>query len=101
MNLQTRVHKVEDQWHYPILKAAGWSPVTPTGTGFVRSYEYVHANRPGRIRTTTGASADYWHCAETGAFGYWADLAPHLARLSQSLTASCPEAIIDQVQQLY
>jgi hypothetical protein len=71
------VHLVEKQWHYPILVAHGYIANTPTGVGFVRSYEYSNAAGH-RMRLTTGVRADYWEDLATGQLGYWAELEPHL-----------------------
>lgn len=73
------VHPVETQWHYTIMVAAGWAPVTPAGIGFVRSYAYKHPTLPHFIHCNTGLSADYWVDNKANARGYWNDLAPHLA----------------------
>ena len=70
------VHPVETQWHYPIMTKYGYVPVTLTGIGFVRSYEYTHPETGRSIKVSTGVNADYWE--DGGAFGYWRDLEPHL-----------------------
>lgn len=74
------VHKVEDQWHYPILVAAGFVPCTMEGVGFVRHYLYEKGSK--QIICVTGAHCDYWTCDQDNARGYWTDLAPFLKRLA-------------------
>jgi len=67
-----RVHRVEDQWHYKYLHAAGFVPVTKSATGLVRSYQYKHSD--GRTVTcSTGVNADYWNSSD-GQGGYWSAL---------------------------
>lgn len=69
-----KVHKVEEQWHYPILTRYGFNPVTKEDVGLVRSYKYEHPS--GRqITVHTGMSSD-WNEGEK--FGYWSDLEPYL-----------------------
>lgn len=76
-----RLHNVENEWHYPILTAAGFEAKTKTGVGFVRCYQYVHLT--GHIITvTTGVSRDYWHDKTAKATGLWRELEPHLKRLN-------------------
>lgn len=79
-----KIHLVEDQWHYPILTKYNFTPVTPEGVGFVRSYEY--RNEAGEIIVcTTGYSSDRWvqkKSKEDVAGGYWADLEPHLKKIT-------------------
>jgi len=73
------VHKVEDQWHYKTLTAAGFEPETKEATGFVRKYKYKHPD--GReIEVSTGASADYWTDPKTKAHGYWSDLEKYVSK---------------------
>ena len=76
------VHPVETQWHYETMTEAGYEAKTPEGTGFVRSYDYVHPTTGSAIEVTTGANADYWVDQDTKATGYWADLKPYLAKLA-------------------
>jgi len=72
-------HKVEDQWHYPILTAYGFEPIDKVKTGLVRSYKYKHKNGD-IIEWTTGFNADYWDNRTNNARGYWGDLRPHLEK---------------------
>jgi len=76
------IHKVEDEWHYPILKKYGFEPKTKTGVGFVRKYIYVHPKTEHEIELSTGINADYWTDGEDR--GYWNDLEPHLKKLSKN-----------------
>jgi len=83
MNFQTankKVHKVEDQWHYPLLIAAGFSAATKEAEGFVRKYVYEKDGR--QIVCSTGVSSDYWTDNATGKGGYWSDLEPFLKGLA-------------------
>ena len=66
------IHKVEDEWHYPILVSGGFIPVNKTASGFVRAYFWEH---PSGINFTfkIGANADYWRCS-TGEGGYGSTL---------------------------
>lgn len=74
-----RVHKVEDQWHYKFLIAAGFEAITKIQIGFVRSYEYRKGKRV--IVCATGAACDYWReNSDKHIGGYWADLEPHLKK---------------------
>lgn len=71
------VHKVEDQWHYKYLVAAGFVPETKEAVGFVRAYLYKHAD--GRtVRVVTGRNADYWDSSDKQG-GYWSDLERYCA----------------------
>jgi hypothetical protein len=74
------IHKVEDQWHHPILTRYGFTPLTKEATGFVRSYKYMHPSGI-VVQCTTGSSSDYW-AASTGGRGYWSDLEPFLKQVS-------------------
>lgn len=74
------VHKVEDQWHYPILTKYGFVPVTLTSVGFVRSYTYTKGELA--IVCNTGVNADYWINKAANKLGYWSDLEPHLKQLA-------------------
>ena len=80
------IHKVEDQWHYPVMQKYGWISDTPTGIGFVRSYDYHHPSIsiPNKITVTTGVHADTW-LTGSGEGGYWASLEPYLKKLSQNI----------------
>lgn len=80
-----KVHKVEDQWHYPKLVNHGFEPIDKEGVGFVRSYRYQRGDHI--IRCTTGCNADYWKDETTGAGGYWSDLEPHLESLTEKENA--------------
>ena len=75
------VHHVEDEWHYPILTAHGYSPMTTTATGFVRSYIYQHSATGHLMRLATGASADYWEDQLSKKRGYHGELAGYLKSL--------------------
>lgn len=74
------VHKVETQWHYPILTKYGYVPITKEATGFVRCYVYQHPETKHEIKAHTGANCDYWTDSKypTKGTNYWADLDPHL-----------------------
>lgn len=39
------VHKVEEEWHYPIFTNYGYEPIEKEGIGFVRHYNYVHKEK--------------------------------------------------------
>ncbi len=67
------IHKVEDQWHYPIMIKHGYIPQNKKGTGFVRSYRYLHPETKEEITCATGANADYWTIKD-GNGGYWNEL---------------------------
>ena len=81
-----RVHKVEEEWHYPIFIKYGYEPIEKKGIGFVRSYNYVHKERGNKVKWTTGYSRDYWE--GSGGYGLWADLEPFLQKLN-SESAIC------------
>lgn len=74
-----KIHKVEDQWHYKFLIKYGFKPITPTGKGLVRSYQYKGHGHT--ITASTGVHADHWKDENTGTGGYWADLEPYLKKL--------------------
>jgi len=76
-----RVHKVEEEWHYPIFIKYGYEPIEKEGIGFVRSYDYVHKERGNKIQWTTGCNRDYWK--GSGGYGLWADLEPYLEKLDK------------------
>ena len=80
-----KVHAVIDQWHYDLMTRNGYKPLTMTGKGFVRSYEYTHPVF-GTIRCTTGSCGDYWSDKTTGAGGWHGTLAQHLAKCWDSPT---------------
>ncbi|MFA6711214.1 MAG: hypothetical protein WCS33_00710 [Candidatus Caldatribacteriota bacterium] len=69
-------HKVENQWHYEILKRYGFKPNTLIAKGFVRSYEYEN-DEGFKIQGRTGASADYF-ISQCGMSGFWSELEPFL-----------------------
>ena len=70
------VHKVETQWHYPVLIAAGFEAITQEAIGFVRNYEYRKGDRV--IVCTTGSACDYWNEQGVNKGGYHGDLASYL-----------------------
>lgn len=74
----SKIHKVEDQWHYPILTEFGWDPETKESVGFVRAYLYKHPNKDFMVKCVTGASADYWECVGGLGGGHWKELRPWL-----------------------
>lgn len=71
-----RIHKVEDQWHYPIMTKYGFKPLKELAVGFVRQYKY--SNGLDIITCNTGVNAEYWQAPQ--GFGYWADLEPHMKK---------------------
>lgn len=74
------IHKVEDQWHYPIMTEYGYKPLDKEGVGFVRSYKYKNDDGH-QITVTTGLNSDYWFDERSGTTGLWNDLKPHLQKL--------------------
>jgi hypothetical protein len=82
-----KVHKVEDQWHYPILTNHGFVPVDKEKVGFVRSYRYEKGDHV--IVCNTGASADYFSVKQgPKANGcYWGDLEPYLKSIAEKASA--------------
>ena len=74
------VHKVSDQWHYPILISHGFEPITQEAVGFVRSYDYVN-NSGEKIQCNTGCNSDYW--SGLGGGGYWGALEPFLKEFNK------------------
>ena len=76
-----KVHPVETQWHYPILTKYDFKPLTPSQTGFVRTYQYQN-DAGHQITVTTGSNADYWRDDTVTGGGYWASLEPHLEQLA-------------------
>ena len=77
----SRVHNVENEWHYPIMTKYGFSPREKQGVGLVRGYNYDHPSGHS-VGVNTGVSSDYWTNNATGKTGYWRDLEPHLKTLS-------------------
>lgn len=75
-----KVHKVEDQWHYPILTKYGFTPITKEQAGFVRRYEYQRGEH--KIVCNTGVNADYWSNPSGCGGGYWSELEPHVKNLN-------------------
>jgi len=71
-----KVHKVEDQWHYPILTKVGFVPKTKSAIGFVRSYEYEHPSGI-VIIYTSGSNRDYWNSSD-GSGGLWTKLGEYI-----------------------
>lgn len=78
------IHPVEKEFHYERLTKIGFVATTPTGKGFVRSYNYEHPNGS-KVTATTGSSADYWsgelpdgskHGGYWSKFSEFADLVP-------------------------
>jgi hypothetical protein len=65
------VHKVETQWHYPIMMEKGFTAITKEQTGFVRNYLYVKGDH--EVTCITGASSDRWS-DNKGNGGYWSSL---------------------------
>jgi hypothetical protein len=63
------IHKVLDEWHYPILTRYGFKPQTMSARGLVRRYSYKNPQTGVTIVAATGCSADYWE-SSTGHFGY-------------------------------
>jgi len=83
------VHKVEEQWHYPIMNKYDWVPETPEGIGFVRSYVYTKPNFNIKVELTTGFNADYWNAfdenrKEVGG-GYWSSLESFLKKINEEI----------------
>lgn len=73
------IHPVETQWHYPVMKEAGFEPVQTEAKGLVRSYEYRKGDHV--IVCTTGYSADHWEDKTNKAYGYWRALKHHVTSL--------------------
>jgi hypothetical protein len=69
------IHKVEDQWHYPIMMKAGYESHTKEGVGFVRRFVYTKGDH--EVTCITGASSDRWEDNE-GNYGFWASLESNL-----------------------
>ena len=70
-----RVHPVQTQWHHKYMTKHGWTPLTLSAVGFVRSYSYEKGERI--LKCVTGSSSDYWD-EEGYAGGYWDSLEKHL-----------------------
>lgn len=77
-----KVHKVESEWHYPILKKYGFIPVDKTGIGFVRNYIYKHPKLDNKIKCSTGINAEHWMDLKTNDYGYWSSLETHLKKIT-------------------
>lgn len=75
------IHKVQDQWHYPILVKYGFKPETESAIGFVRKYIYTNGNHT--IIASTGSNKDYWSNSKTYNSGYWFSLEPYLKSLKR------------------
>ena len=73
------IHKVEDQWHYDIMKNHGFVPITKEAKGLVRQYKYKKDNHI--IMGATGYNSDYWVDENTKARGYWGTLEEHVKSL--------------------
>jgi hypothetical protein len=73
------LHKVETQWHHPIMTKYGFVPLDLEARGFVRNYTYARGFR--RIRVSTGVFRDYWEDLNELDGGMWMDLEPHLKSL--------------------
>ena len=89
-----QVHKVEDEWHYPILTKYGFKPITKTGIGFVRAYNYERGDGE-QIQVNTRVSCDYWSVVKgtpnTQEKFYLGNLEPHLKTLClPSIHLTCP-----------
>jgi hypothetical protein len=82
------VHKIEIDWHYPIMTKYGYEPTTREAVGFVRHYQYVHPVTGHKIKCCVGINGDYWEGA--GGFGYWRDLEPHLKKLHENILQPSP-----------
>ena len=54
------VHRVEDEWHYPILTRHGYVPQQSSQVGFVRFYDYTGPDGH-TIVAGTGYHQDYWN----------------------------------------
>ncbi len=77
-------HPVETQWHHDIMTAHGFKPITKTGIGFARHYDYENEHGH-KIRASTGINADHWQdLTNKGKMGYWRELEPHLKSLKSS-----------------
>lgn len=76
-----RVHPVETQWHYEYMTKYGFKPLDQTKQGFVRAYRYEGPDGH-LIVCSTGFSSDHWEDQTTGNFGYFADLEPHLKKIT-------------------
>lgn len=69
---------VENEWHYPIMTAAGFVPVTLTYAGDRRRYRYEYPPTKHAITCVMGATADYWVDHTTKSRGSCHDLESHL-----------------------
>jgi len=78
-----KVHKVESEWHFPIMTKFGYKADTLEGIGFVRSYKYTHPVTSNKVTVATGVHADYFDAPD--GHGYWADLEPYLKKIHGDL----------------
>lgn len=78
------VHPVETQWHYPIMVEFGFEPVTKKAQGIVRSYNYQKGTII--IECVSGYTADYWNRIvsrhEEWKGGLWKSLRPYLESIN-------------------
>jgi hypothetical protein len=76
-----KIHKVEDEWHYPILTKFGFKPVDKEAVGFVRQYTYKRGEHT--VQCNVGCNADYWNdlTVPSSCMGYWGTLESHLKKL--------------------
>ena len=77
------MHKVESEWHYPIMTKYGYVSNTPSGKGFVRYYDYTNPETGHSINLTHGYSRDYWTDKTTDEEGYPRSLENHLKNKSR------------------
>jgi hypothetical protein len=82
-NVHEVVHKVETQWHYPIMIKHGFQPKTLEVKGLVRSYEYEHPETKHRMIVATGVHCDYWSDLTAKAGGYWDTLESHIKHIEK------------------
>lgn len=71
-----KVHKVELQWHYPVMIKYGYVAQDKEKIGFVRSYKYIHPETGDEVICATGCNADYWTSGRDQ--GYYQSLEEHL-----------------------
>lgn len=83
-----KIHPVESQWHYPIMTKYGFVPNTKQAVGFVRTYEYQHANG-NKIHVTTGMQSDYWSHQASKKLGFWNELESYLKKLHENSSRNC------------
>jgi hypothetical protein len=84
-----KVHKVEDQWHFPVLTKYGYISETKERVGFVRSYVYV-SEKGNTVTCTTGVNCDYWK-SSNGERGYHSSLELYLKRIQPPKMDTAPE----------